>query len=92
MAAPGTDGAGFLGPEPGKPSQEAIEAQFAFQQPAQCWWCYWYVGGMECRAFGVKANIPDEIMSGGFDHRQPYPGDNGRRFVHRYNDPAPEDW
>jgi hypothetical protein len=25
--------------------------------------------------------IPDEIIRQGFDHRQPYPGDNGIRFI-----------
>jgi hypothetical protein len=31
-----------------------------------------------CEAFPAK--IPDEIYFGGFDHRQPYPGDNDIRF------------
>ncbi|WP_214408554.1 hypothetical protein [Sphaerisporangium fuscum] len=32
-----------------------------------------------CDAFPEK--VPDAIFFGGFDHRNPYPGDNGIRFV-----------
>ena len=31
-----------------------------------------------CKAFPVK--IPQEIFTGLFDHREPYPGDNGIRW------------
>ncbi len=65
---------------------------FVFDGIPMCWVCYWYVGGMTCRAFGLMEPIPDEIMSFGFDHRDPYPGDNGRRFVPHDADPPPEDW
>jgi hypothetical protein len=47
---------------------------------------------MECRAFGSGVEIPDEIMSFGFDHREPFPGDNGRQFVPEDADPPPENW
>jgi hypothetical protein len=57
-----------------------------------CWSCFWYVRGMECRAFGSGVEIPDEIMSFGFDHREPFPGDNGRQFVPEDADPPPENW
>lgn len=35
-------------------------------------------GGFACTAF--PAGIPDEIYPGGFDHRQPFPGDGGVRW------------
>ena len=52
------------------------------------------MGGMDCRAFGMKAriDIPEEIMNGLNDHTQPYPGDNGRQYVPKDADPPPEDW
>lgn len=33
----------------------------------------------KCRAFPHK--IPEKIWEGGYDHRKPYPGDNGVRFT-----------
>lgn len=32
-----------------------------------------------CAAF--PRGIPDEILIGGFDHREPYAGDNGVRYM-----------
>jgi len=34
--------------------------------------------GFKCRAF--PAGIPDEIITEGIQHTEPYPGDNGIRF------------
>lgn len=34
--------------------------------------------GADCTAF--PDGIPEEILFEGFDHREPYPGDNGVRF------------
>lgn len=46
---------------------------------AQCNECANYMGDAKCRAFPTR--IPDKILSGDFDHRRPYPGDNGVRFT-----------
>ena len=39
--------------------------------------CKNYIKDLQCSAFLV---VPDEILNGEFDHRNPYPGDNGIRF------------
>ena len=45
----------------------------------QCISCYFYVGripgGLACYAF--PTGIPSEIITGEYDHRNPYPGDAG---------------
>ncbi len=35
-------------------------------------------GPFSCKAF--PKGIPDEILKGGFNHKKPFPGDNGIRF------------
>ena len=40
--------------------------------------CEKYIGSFECLAF--PDGIPDAILTGEHDHREPYPGDNGIRF------------
>lgn len=70
--------------------------RFAFEGLPQCRACYWYIGGMSCRAFGFDA-IPIEITSGVAMHDKPWPGDNGRQFVSKKavqegKIPQPDDW
>jgi hypothetical protein len=45
----------------------------------QCSGCALYRGLGECAAF--PDGIPQEIMSGEFDHSEPHPRDGGRRYV-----------
>lgn len=47
-------------------------------QSSQCLLCQHYEFGKTCAAF--PRAIPQQIFVGGFDHRKPYPGDNGIRF------------
>ena len=44
----------------------------------QCTKCAQFTTDHTCEAF--PCGIPDEIFLGGFDHRRPYPGDDGIRF------------
>ncbi len=44
-----------------------------------CLWCkHINVGNKTCKAF--PDGIPGEIMHESYDHRHPFPGDNGIRF------------
>ena len=47
-------------------------------QSSQCFVCKHYTGVITCKAFPDK--IPDDIITGMFDHTKPYKGDNGIRF------------
>ena len=52
-------------------------------QPIQCASCQHYKGNLKCEAF--KDGIPSTILTGKFDHTEPYPDadnpqDNGIRF------------
>jgi hypothetical protein len=42
-----------------------------------CYYCQ-HSNGRTCSAFPTR--IPDEILDGEYDHRYPFPGDNGIRF------------
>lgn len=53
-------------------------------QSDQCVGCAHYLGNLECEAF--PDGIPDEIITGLHDHRQPYEGDGGIRY-----EPIPKD-
>jgi hypothetical protein len=43
-----------------------------------CMACSRYRSGGTCAAF--PSGIPEDILFGQFDHRQPHPGDNGILF------------
>ncbi len=43
-----------------------------------------------CTAF--PDGIPERILTGGFDHRHPFPGDGGTRFVRDPDKPIPPDF
>lgn len=47
-----------------------------------------YDKGPVCAAF--PEGIPEPILVGGFDHRNPFPGDHGVRFVRDPDVPLPE--
>lgn len=47
-------------------------------QSNQCLLCVHYRGEIQCDAFPDR--IPEEVMTGEHDHREPYPGDHGIRF------------
>lgn len=47
-------------------------------QSSQCLECTHYQGDVTCDAFPDR--IPEEIMTGLHDHREPYSGDNGIQF------------
>ncbi len=45
----------------------------------QCTKCSRFKWDHTCKAF--PCGVPDEIFLGAFDHRRPYPGDDGFMFV-----------
>lgn len=47
-------------------------------QSIQCLTCKHYLGIQECDAF--PGGIPQEIYTGEYDHREPFPGDGGVRW------------
>ena len=47
-------------------------------QSDQCVLCKHYLGILTCEAFTER--IPEAILLGDHDHRQPYEGDNGIQF------------
>jgi len=48
--------------------------------PAQCENCKHYRNDMTCTAFPGFPGIPQDIFDMDFDHRDPYPGDQGIRW------------
>jgi hypothetical protein len=55
----------------------------------QCARCDHYRGLGECVAF--PQGIPERIMTGGHDHREPYPGDGGVTWTPFVPDPTGDD-
>jgi len=47
-------------------------------QPIQCATCAHYKGQLKCKAF--PEGIPEEILTGRFDHTKFFPGDKGVRW------------
>jgi len=47
-------------------------------QTAQCWQCLRYRGDLSCDAF--PRGIPEEILTGAFDHSEEHADDNGLTF------------
>ena len=46
-----------------------------------CAFCkHLYKDRVSCKAFPTTRGIPIEIFSGGVEHTEPYPGDNGIQF------------
>ena len=54
-----------------------------------CWGCIHLQPGLKCDAF--PDGIPADITESRFDHRMPYPGDNGVLFAQDPDCPEP-DW
>ena len=60
-----------------------LDDEFAISgASAICSYCRSYrpSDGRTCAAFPAENSIPLEIWQGEYDHRQPYPGDNGILF------------
>jgi hypothetical protein len=57
-----------------------------------CLWCKHFgdhrtaEGFLEISCAAFPTEIPDEIFEGDFDHREPYPGDNGIRFERAFSE------
>lgn len=50
-------------------------------QVIQCEGCRHYLSALKCLAF--PDGIPDDILSGDFDHTQPHDGDNDIQYEPR---------
>ena len=55
------------------------------QEMPQCLFCAHRIVGLPIACPAFPLNVPIDILTNEFDHRQPYPGDNGVMFV-------PEPW